>query len=96
MKRNACETIKDIVKTHEGITYRYILLSSKSIKVASFNMPLYSIEIIMNKDGVETCHTTNDIFSDIGKALVFFDKLVDNLATPIDLPYILEDMGCRI
>ena len=32
-----------------------------------------------------------EIFADIGKAITFFDEIVDNLVTPIDLPYILED-----
>ena len=32
-----------------------------------------------------------DIFSDKEDAEAFFDKIVRNLATPIDLAYILED-----
>ena len=33
----------------------------------------------------------NDLFSDLSRASGFFDKIVDNLATPIDLAYIVED-----
>ena len=30
-------------------------------------------------------------FADAGKAILFYEKLVKNLATPIDLAYIIED-----
>ena len=93
MKRNesSSEIIKEITKESEGITYRYILRASTSKRVASFHIPLYSIEVQMNKDGTITSNSIEDVFSDIGKASVFFGRLVDNLATPIDLTYILED-----
>ena len=34
---------------------------------------------------------TRELFSEGNKAKAFFDKLVRNLATPIDLAYIVED-----
>ena len=42
-------------------------------------------------DGKKTEATAKDLFADVGKALVFYDRMVQNLATPIDLPYIIED-----
>ena len=45
----------------------------------------------MDFEGNHTENSVNDVFADVGKALVFFDTLVEYLATPIDLPYILED-----
>jgi hypothetical protein len=54
-------------------------------------MPLYSIEVALTKDGETSKNTVENIFSDIGKALVFYNQLVDNLASPADLPYIMED-----
>ena len=83
--------IKDLTKEKDGILYRYLLTESESLKVASFHMPLYSVEIHMTINGVTTENSVNEIFSDIGKALVFFDKISEHLATPIDLPYIVED-----
>ncbi|MBQ3016829.1 MAG: hypothetical protein IJD79_08630 [Clostridia bacterium] len=83
--------IKDITKIENGIIYRYVLHAARSEQVASFNMPLYSIEIIMTKDGEVTRNTAKELFADVGKAISFFEKLADNLATPIDLPYIIED-----
>ncbi|MBQ9071156.1 MAG: hypothetical protein IJY23_07420 [Clostridia bacterium] len=93
MKKNegSREIIKDITRVDNGIIYRYILYSAKSKKVASFHMPLYSIEIIMTKDGEITRNSVDEVFADVGKALSFFDKISEYLATPIDLTYILED-----
>ena len=93
MKKNSnkSEIIKDVTKTENGIIYRYILSARKSKKVASFEMPLYSVEVIMTKDGEVTKNSVDDVFSDVGKALSFFEQVSKNLATPIDLTYVLED-----
>jgi len=93
MKKNSnkSEIIKDVTKTENGIIYRYILSARKSKKVASFEMPLYSVEVIMTKDGEVTRNSVDDVFSDVGKALSFFEQVSKNLATPIDLTYVLED-----
>ena len=85
------EIIKDVTKIENGIIYRYILSVRKSKKVASFLIPLYSVEVIMTKDGAVTRSSVDDVFSDVGKALSFFEQISKNLATPIDLPYVLED-----
>ena len=93
MKKNSSksEIIKDVTKIENGIIYRYVLTARKSKKVASFQMPLYSVEVIMTKDGVTTSNSVDDVFSDVGKALSFFEQVSKNLATPIDLTYVLED-----
>ena len=83
--------IKDVTKIADGIIYRYILYSSRSKKVASFEIPLYSIEVIMTRDGEVSKNSLDEVFADIGKALSFFEKAAEYLATPIDLPYIFED-----
>ena len=76
----------------DGAKYSYSLIMRKSNKVASYTLPLYSIEIEMiDKEGRITSARTRDLFADIGKALSFFKKLYENLATPLNLPYILED-----
>ena len=93
MKKQNSEinTIRDVTKTDNGIVYRYVLFCEKSDKVASFNIPLYSIEVSMIKDGELTSNVAKELFADIGKAISFFEKLADNLTTPIDLPYVIED-----
>ena len=93
MKKNDTkrEIIKDVTKTDGGIIDRYVLSARKSKKVASFQMPLYSIEVIMTKDGVISRNSIDDVFADVGKALSFFDQISKNLATPIDLTYVFED-----
>lgn len=76
----------------DGATYVYTLIMSESSKVASFKLPLYSVAIEMtDEEGKKTNAHSPDLFADVGKALVFFRKLIDNLATPLNLPYILED-----
>lgn len=85
------EIVKEVTRWDNGILYRYVLYSSKSKRVASYSLSLYSIEVIMTKDGEVTKNTVEDIFSDVGKAVSFFEKISQNLATPIDLTYILED-----
>ena len=88
---NEVSIIRDITKADNGIIYRYVLFCEKSEKVASFSIPLYSIEVSMTKDGELTSNVAKELFADIGKAVAFFEKLADNLATPIDLPYVIED-----
>ena len=83
--------IKEETRISDGIIYKYLLTESESLQVASFHLPLYSIEIEMTRGENTTKNSVIEAVSDVGKALVFFEKLVAHLATPIDLPYILED-----
>lgn len=72
--------------------YLYELMMRRGDSLACWRMPLYSIRINMTDAyGNEGSADAKDVFSDEDKALLFFDKLVRNLATPIDLSYILED-----
>ena len=73
-------------------TYTYRLLMRESDAISSFRLPLYSVDIEFSSAGGTRTHgEARDAFADPGRAVVFFDKLVRNLATPIDLPYVLED-----
>ena len=84
--------IKKEIKEEDGAKYCYSLVMSESNKVASYKLPLYSVEIEMtDKHGNVTNARTRDLFADVGKAISFYRKLVENLATPLNLPYILED-----
>lgn len=75
----------------DGIEYRYEL-EMRERQRGSFNLPLYSISVEMIlDDGSTTYAETNEIFSDVGKAIAFFDRMIKNLATPIDLGYVVED-----
>ena len=91
-KANLGVVVKNESVTSEGAVYTYKLIMNESNKVASYRLPLYSISIEMiDEEGKKTNANSPDLFADVGKALVFFRRLVDNLATPINLPYILED-----
>jgi hypothetical protein len=93
MKHNETNktVIKSVSKTTEEATYVYTLFYEQSKRVASFGIPLYSITVEMLSGTARTEHTVKEIFADIGKASVFFNMLAENLASPRDLPYILED-----
>lgn len=76
----------------EGNSYSYELLMREGDTVADFKLPLYSIRVDMtDTEGHRRQADARDVFSNAEKAIAFFDKIVRNLATPIDLAYILED-----
>ena len=75
-----------------GYTYSYELLMSEGDMVANYRLPLYSIRVKMtDKNGEQREASARDVFSRKSEATAFFEKIVRNLATPIDLAYILED-----
>ena len=94
MKRKTEEltVVKSATVERDGAEFRYSLIKKDSGAVSSFGIPLYSIQIeLTDSDGRRTEACAGDVFVDIGKALVFFDRMVKNLATPIDLAYVIED-----
>lgn len=97
VKRRECAlstVIKRDERSSEGICYEYELSVSESRRLSSYRIPLYSVRVMMtNKNGERTSARADDAFADAGRAIIFYEKLVANLATPIDLAYILEDEG---
>ena len=94
MKKEKLRT--SVIRTNtvlsDGNEYRYSLYSRESARVASYRIPLYSISVEMtDENGNETNATIGDVFSDVGKAIIFYDRIVRHLVTPLNLPYILED-----
>lgn len=86
------KTIRTVERKQDGIAYQYDLVMRESANVVSYGIPLYAISVKMTQENGETTTAgTKEVFADPGKAIVFFEKLVNNLATPIDLPYIVED-----
>lgn len=76
-----------------GAEYTYMLTMRRSNMVASYRMQLYSLTVRMTMpDGRQTEATASDAFSDARRAHRFFDLMLRELVTPIDLPYVLEDM----
>ena len=92
-KERTTDTIIRTDTRHEdGYCYRYELIMKKGDGVATWRIPLYSIRVHMTDlDGTTTVGNVNDVFADAGKALLFYEKVLRNLATPIDLVYTLED-----
>ncbi len=94
--KNNITLLRSVIRNEERKTedaiYEYTLTVSESKRVSTFRLPLYSIRIKMIKsDGSITEATSGEAFADFGKAVVFFERLVENLATPLNLPYIIED-----
>ena len=86
-------SIKEEKRIADGVVYTYRLLINDSFRYSSIGLPLYSVEVEMEDVKCEkvTKARAGELFSEEGKALSFFRKLVRNLATPIDLAYIVED-----
>ena len=79
-------------KFDRGSSYLYELVMRQGDAVANWQIPLYSVRINMvDPNGNNRQADAMDIFSDKEEAEAFFDKIVRNLATPIDFAYILED-----
>lgn len=89
-KRNE-KIIKEDTRESDGVIYVYRLTEGYPKKIGRLLIPLYSIYIEMMRNGESTQSSINDVFADVGKALTFYNSLLENLATPIDLHYILED-----
>ncbi len=89
---NSKTVIREERTSKDGAEYTYRLFVKRSEMVASFRLPLYSISVEMtDAEGNRTEATLTDIFSDVKRAHSFFDYIFSNLATPLNLPYILED-----
>jgi hypothetical protein len=93
MRHKLCDRlIRRVEREAEGFSYIYELSCREADEVAAFRLPLYSIRIILtDPDGARREANARDILSSREKAERFFDKIVRNLATPIDLMYVLED-----
>ena len=71
--------------------YRYeLMLCYKSIG-GSAPIPIYSISAEMIINGIRTFYRTGDLFTCEKKARSFFDKITEKLATPLNMPYVIED-----
>jgi len=80
----------------DGNLYEYTLSVKISNKVASYRLPLYSVRVEMTDAlGRRSSSSLDDVFYDSQRAFSFFNRAVENFATPIDLPYIFEDEVVR-
>ena len=77
----------------DGIDYKYDLTLKEKSRTDCYGISLYSISVEMTQkdNGITTHSEARDLFSDEKKAFRFFEKIVENLATPIDLAYVVED-----
>ena len=84
--------IREEKRQSDGYIYSYMLIERRGRRMADFGMRLYSISVSMtDENGITKNEEARDVFSSKRKALEFFDKIVRNLATPIDLKYVVED-----
>ncbi|MBQ4070902.1 MAG: hypothetical protein IJD51_00610 [Clostridia bacterium] len=87
------ECIRQRRRCEGGDTYIYELIYNTDTVTTTVGIPVYSLRVRMEcgRTGKVTEAHTGGIFADERKAERFFDKLCDNLATPIDLAYVVED-----
>jgi len=84
--------IRKETRIKDGHKYEYMLYVTESSRVASFRLPLYSIEIKLTlKDGGSTEYLARDLFSNSLRAIEFFEMLTEKLVSPMNLPYVIED-----
>ncbi len=92
MRKKHYNLVKKEEKSEDGYSYTYELLVRRGVRTADFGLPLYSIKISMtDPSGNRSEREATDVFSSSDEAVRFFDRLVRNLATPIDLCYVVED-----
>ena len=93
MKQKILNNVIRKEERREGdILYTYELILREGVRTVDFGLPLYSIKIAMTDgDGYHSQREATDVFADGGRAVEFFERLVRNLATPIDLGYVIED-----
>ena len=76
--------------SESGITYEYSLIMKKT-RALTFSSPSYSVKLDITHDGSsvpELCESKN--FFDMGQAIVYFDKLIENATTPKRLNRMLK------
>lgn len=89
-KRNTL--IRKESASKDGCLYEYMLYVKESPNVASFRLPLYSIKVRLTlKCGKVSEYEAQEIFKDSKRAIAFFEMLIENLVTPLNLPYVIED-----
>ncbi len=84
-------TVRYEERREGGLLYEYTLSVEESRRTASFGLPLYSVRVDLTENGVRTSARLDDAFASSERAFRFFDRAVENLVTPIDLPYVYED-----
>lgn len=91
-KSEVVTVIKTAEREDSGLNLSYTLTKSEGNGVSPFGLPQYSIKVeLTDKEGRRSEASARDVFVDVGRALVFFDRMVKNRATPIDLAYVVED-----
>jgi hypothetical protein len=92
MNKETTRSIRKDEVEKDGLIYSYELIERKGRCMADFGMRLYSIRVSMTDENGQTRKgEARDIFSSKFKAVLFYEKIVRNLATPIDLKYVVED-----
>lgn len=93
MNQRLCDKVVMTEERHDNsCKYTYQLILREGERVADWKLPLYSIRISLVDDkGHKSEKEARDLFTNRERAVSFFEKLVRNLATPIDLGYVVED-----
>ena len=75
-----------------GCQYTYELIQREGGLTHDWRLSLFSIRISMtDAKGRSSEREARDLFTDRADATEFFERLVRNLATPLNLGYVVED-----
>lgn len=93
MKQGLCDkVVTREERAADGCLYTYELTMRQGERTVDWRLPLYSVKVKMtDAEGKSSQREARDLFTCPKRARAFFDKLVRNLATPIDLGYVVED-----
>lgn len=87
-RRRQFTDIRTEVREVDGYRYTYTLMFCEDMNATEYGIRIH----LSTPEGEETAATCKDGLVDGGRALLFFRMLIRELVTPIDLPYVLEDM----
>jgi len=76
---------------YRDTVYTYELREIDSKYISSFKLPLYEIYVEEKANGSISFYRSGPLFSDVSTALRFFNFIRENLATPHNMPYVIED-----
>ncbi len=93
MNQKLCDrVIRTERRSEDGCDYTYELILREGGLTHDWRLPLFSVRISMKDcDGRFSEREARDLFTNREKAIEFFEKMVRNLATPINLGYVVED-----
>ena len=85
------KTVKRYSAIFAGAKYNYKLIKRYNIRGFFKTVKAYVISVEMLSGDVRSYYVSDRLFLEDGAAYTFFEKVSKNLATPENMPYVIED-----